>query len=107
MKENRLRSVTVSFKEKEFEAFMKGYDASADRSRSAYGRKLLLGQPVTIKTRNRSIDDFIEIAVKLRRNLKDLLSKDTFTCQEKEVLTKEIMTIEENLIKLVDVCSRG
>ena len=90
MSENRVKTIVVFLTQTEFEVFMKGYEESADRSKSAYGRKLLLGKPVTIKTRNRSVDDFIEIAVKLRKDLKILLSKETFTGQEKEALKKEM-----------------
>jgi hypothetical protein len=106
MKENREKRVSIYLKEKDYEAYIKGYKASTHRSISTYGSKLLLGKPVTTITRNRSVDDLIEIAVKLLRQLKALQGKDTFTASEKESLRKDISFLKENLIKLVDLCSQ-
>ena len=93
-------------KEAEYQAFMKGYKATVYRSISAYARKLLLGKPVELIYRNRSLDDFIELAVKIRKELKVLLSKETFTPSEKAELKLKMTFIEENLIRIVELCNR-
>ncbi|HLZ86464.1 MAG TPA: hypothetical protein VKQ52_04475 [Puia sp.] len=105
MKRKRVqKKLGIPMTEEEHQAFMKGYKATVYRSISAYARKLLLGKPVQLIYRDRSLDDFIETAVKLRKELKLLLAKDSFTPSEKERLQQDITSIEENLIKLVETC---
>jgi hypothetical protein len=106
MKENRVRRVCIYLTEEEYKTLIKAYENTICRNISSYGRKLLLRKPVVAITRNRSIDDFIELGVKLRKELKILLSKDGLTVFEKETAFAKITLIEENLIKLVDLCSQ-
>ncbi|WP_188934175.1 hypothetical protein [Puia dinghuensis] len=84
---------------------MENYKATIYKSKASYLRKLVLGQPVAVIYRNRSLDDFIETAVKLRKDLKILLGKETFTTIEKEELKRKMTIIEENLIKIVTPCN--
>jgi len=106
MKENRVKHVCIYFTEEEYKTLIKAVEKTICRNISSYGRKLLLRKPVVTITRNRSIDDFIELGVKLRKELKSLLEKDGLTIIEKETAFAKITLIEENLIKLVDLCSR-
>lgn len=104
MSGKKLLQINVSLKEHEYEKFNQAYQATNYRSKAAYARKLLLGKPVTVLCRNRSLDDFIETAVQLRKDLKLLLSKDTFTAPEKTELNRKLLSIEENLIKTMELC---
>ena len=106
MKENHVKKVAVNLTEDEYNAFIRTYEATAYRSLSTYGRKLLLGKPVTTIIRNRSLDDFIELAVKIRKELRLLLSKETLSIEERETLREKITLMEQHLIKLVDLCSQ-
>jgi hypothetical protein len=106
MKRKRVqKKLGIPMTEEEYLAFMKGYNATVYHSISAYARKLLLGQPVQLLYRNRSLDDFIETAVKLRKELNLLLARDSLAPSEKERLMHDIASIKENLIKLVETCS--
>src|SRR5258708_4039599 len=100
MKANRVKKVAIHLKQDEYEDFIKAYKGTICRSISDYGRNLLLSKPVTVVYRNRSIDDFTETAVKLRKELKILLEKTTLTPTETEWLKHKIVSIEENLIKV-------
>jgi len=107
MKENHVKKVSINLTEDEYKAFLRAYEVTTYRSLSTYGRKLVLGKPVSTIIRNRSIDDFIELGVKLRKELKILLAKDSLTEIDKEILLEKIILIEENLLNLVDLCSQS
>src|ERR1700759_2933235 len=96
--------VTVALTSQELEILMKAFNATGYRSRSAYVRKLLLKKPAKVNYRNRSLDDFIEIAVKLRKELKLLLEKEAFSEMEKNTLSNIMASIEVNLIQIVNTC---
>jgi hypothetical protein len=96
--------IGISVKEAEYQKFMDAYNSTVYRSISAYARKLLFGKPVEIIYRNRSLDDFIEIGVKLRKDLQLLINKDLFTPAEKTELHKKMTQIEDQLTKIVEQC---
>jgi hypothetical protein len=99
--------IRVYLTETDYDLCVKGFKSSTCRSMSAYGAKLLLEKPVETKVRNRSIDDLIELGGKLRRDIKDLLAKDSFSLPEKELLRKQLLSFENNLIQLIQLCSQG
>lgn len=101
-----LRQLNISMQESDYDKFVKAFKTTVYRSKSSYARKLLLGKPVAVIARNRSLDDFIELGVKIRKDLKPLLSKGIFTAAEKDELKRKMTSIEENLIKIVDLCSQ-
>jgi hypothetical protein len=55
--------------------------------------------------RNRSLDDLIEMGVGLRKDLRLLLSREVLSAAEKEELNKKVISIQERLIQLVDICN--
>ena len=102
-----MREVVCYMSEKDFQRFQEAYKNSLCHSRSEYMRKILLGKPVTIRLRNRSLDDFIEIAVKIRRDFAAILAAPSLTPAEKEVLKEGIFQIQAQLIKVVESCNRA
>jgi len=85
---------------------MEAFQATVYRNKTDYARNLVLGKPVRVLYRNRSLDDLIELGVKMRKELRLLLEKDVFTAAEKEELIHKITHIEESLIKIVETCGR-
>ena len=106
MAEKKWHCLHVYLNEGDYNAFDQAYAATSHRSHSSYARALLIARPVRVITRNRSLDDFIETAVKLRKELKLLLSKEVFSREEKAELFGQIASIQENLIKIVDLCGQ-
>jgi hypothetical protein len=100
------RQLGVYLREEEYQAFLEAFGKSGYRSKTDYARRLVLGKPVKVLARNRSLDDLIELGVKLRKELRLLLTKDMFTPVEKESLIRNIVNIEEHLVKLVESCGR-
>lgn len=98
--------VYVSMGKEEYEEFLRAYKSTIYRNQSAYARKLLLGKPVRVIIRDRSLDDFIEWGVGLRKDLKLLLDRDSFTQSEKEELRQKLNAVEEIIIQIVKQCSR-
>ena len=98
------RKLTIDLWQGEYELFRKAFENSACRKQNDFARKLLTGKPVTVKYRNRSLDDFIEMGVGLRKDLRRLLSGETLSMAEKTEIRQRVITIEENLIKLVELC---
>jgi len=103
---NKEKAVICWMTAGDHERFVAGYKNTIYRSMGEYARKLLLGIPPTVVYRNRSLDDLVEIAVLLRRDLVALLSKGSLTVAEKESLTRKITNLEDHFIQLSERCSQ-
>lgn len=91
---------------KEYEEFEQAYKRTMYRSKSEYARKMLLGKPVTTIYRDRSLDDFIESSVQIRKDLKKILTMEVFTPAEREDFNTKVNQVVDNLIKIVERCSQ-
>jgi hypothetical protein len=92
--------------ERDFQKFEEAWKNTLCRNRSQYVRKMLLGKPVTVHLRNRSLDEFIEIAVKIRKDFAEILSTPLLTANEKKELKDKIDQIQIQLIKIAESCSQ-
>jgi len=106
MGDKKLFQINVSLKEGEYEKFVHAYKETSYRSKAAYARKLLLGKPATVLYRNRSLDEFIESGVQLRKQLKLLIAKESLTTEEKTDLQQKLVSIVELLITIVNLCKQ-
>jgi MobC-like protein len=100
------KAVYIRMPESEYAEFIRAYKSSDCRNKTAFVKKLLLGKPVKVLYRNRSLDDFIELAVQMRKELKLIVSKDSLSSMEKEALGRKIDSIEKHLIKVLDTCTQ-
>ena len=85
-------------------AFIEGFRKSIYKHKSEYGRKLLLGKPVKVLYRNRSMDELVEMGVGLRKDLRRLLDREAMDAYSGAEISSRLATIEEQLIKLVELC---
>jgi hypothetical protein len=106
MEDKKLFQINVSLKKGEYEKFIQAYKNTSYRSKAAYARKLLLGKPPTMLYRNRSLDEFIESGVQLRKLLKLLTAKESLTRDERTELQRQLGSIEYLLITIVDLCKQ-
>jgi len=67
--ENRSKWIKVRLKPSEENALNKRYQKTTFQNLSEYGRAMILGQPVTIIHRDKSMDDMLEELILLRREL--------------------------------------
>lgn len=66
---NRTRKVTVRFSETEFEKIMRSFRATTKQKLSEYVRYVLLDKPVTVYTRDQSVDDMLALFISLKNEL--------------------------------------
>lgn len=72
MKErNPIRSkwLTIRLNEAEEKRLIKIYNRTTSSTLSEYARDVLLGEPVTIKYRNQTVDEFLEEMILLKKEL--------------------------------------
>lgn len=67
--ENRSKWIKVRLKPSEEEELVKRFRKTTFQSLSEYGRAMLLGKPVMIKTRDKAMDDILEEMIILRAEL--------------------------------------
>ncbi|MBO9658906.1 MAG: hypothetical protein J7527_08770 [Chitinophagaceae bacterium] len=63
------RHVRVRLTEKEYERLWAAFKQTTKRKLSEYIRALLMGKPVTVYTRNRSLDELIPVLLQLKNEL--------------------------------------
>ena len=91
---------------REFEEFTQAYNQTVYRNKSEYARRMLLGKPVTTIFRDRSLDDFIESSVQIRKDLKKILAMEVFTPEEREYFNRKVNQVIDSLNKIVEQCSQ-
>ncbi|MGF7083071.1 plasmid mobilization protein [Mucilaginibacter sp. UYCu711] len=67
--ENRSRWLKIRLRPTEEESLNKRYKKSTFQNLSEYGRAMILGEPVTIVHRDKSMDEMLEELALLRREL--------------------------------------
>ena len=108
MKREKLtaRQLACYMSERDFQKFEEAWKNTLCRNRSQYMRKMLLGKPVTVLLRNRSLDEFVEIAIKIRKDFDAILSMPSLTANEKKELKDRIDQIQVQIIKVAESCSQ-
>ncbi len=69
MRQNRTKRLTIRLTEREYSALVSAYKKTIYRQLAFYARKMILGKPVTVIYRDRSMDDFMHQLIKLRNDL--------------------------------------
>ncbi|MBS1738014.1 MAG: plasmid mobilization relaxosome protein MobC [Bacteroidetes bacterium] len=67
---NRTRWLHIRLTEMEYKKLHVGFSTSTKQKISSYARDILLDKPVTVYTRNQSLDDFVAEMILLRNELK-------------------------------------
>jgi MobC-like protein len=68
-KQNKNKWLHIRLTEDEFKKINEGFSRSTKRKRSQYIRAILLDKPITVYTRNKSLDEFLDELILLRREL--------------------------------------
>lgn len=66
----RTRWLHIRLTEMEYKKLQAGFSTSTKQKISSYARDILLDKPVTVYTRNQSVDDFVAEMIQLRNELK-------------------------------------
>jgi hypothetical protein len=101
-KKGRGKAFTIYLSLADEEEVSRTLENSNCRNKSEYGRKMLLGKPVTVYYRNQSYDNFTEAYVDFKRDLDIILEKGKFTDEERGWILEEIKSIKDIVVKLYD-----
>ena len=69
-KNNRNRWMHLRLTDSEYKKLQAGFSQSTKRKISEYARDILLNKPITVYTRNKSVDDMMAEVILLRSELK-------------------------------------
>lgn len=88
----------------EMEKLKEQASSSIYKSMSAYARKLVTKKRVSIYYRNKSFDDFVDVAIELRNELRRIGEKNFFSPGGEEEFLQLVKHIQLAIDKLVDQC---
>ncbi len=94
----KIYCLSVPLYKEDLERLKRDAANSTCRSRSAYCRKLLLGQPVRVFQRDQSFDSFINEAIALRKEMELLRRLGAFT----PAITERIIFLQEEIKKCIN-----
>jgi hypothetical protein len=123
-RQHRHKLLIFKLNETEFKKLQEDFSNSTKRNRSEYLRSLIMGKPIAVYTRNKSLDLLLDEMILLRRELhaigndfhqavKKLLLPPPFPEREasaifneksRELLFKKIEEIEEKIIQIDNQC---
>jgi len=66
---NRARKVTIRLQQAEYDQLVERFTSTTCRKLSEYIRDALLNKPITVRHRNQSADEFLSVALKLKKEL--------------------------------------
>jgi len=69
---NRERKVTIRLQQSEFDLLVQRFNSTTCRKLSEYLRDVLLNKPITVRHRNQSADEFLSVALKIKKELLDI-----------------------------------
>jgi hypothetical protein len=88
----------------EFETIKAEWKNSTCRSLCEYARKVLLAQPVVMRTRNLSLDGLIELINGTRAELARLQESRLLSMEERSLLLEQVLRMKELFYQIADQC---
>jgi hypothetical protein len=77
---------------------------STSQTFSEYARRLFLGHPVVMTSRNLSLDDLIDTINEIRRDLRRLQESYTLNAEEKERVFSLIQELKPIFYQIAQLC---
>ena len=91
--------VNIQFAPAEYEKLFERFGQSTCRSFSAYIRNVLMGKGIVIRKRNDSLEEFLEIAIDIKNQLREIMSSE-----DKPGLREVIDQVLELMLKIYNEC---
>ena len=103
---NRLRKnqVTVYYTDEEYAELQKFFTRSTGLYLAAYVRKVSIAEPVEMKIRNASFDDFLSAIIPLQKELRTLRRTTPFTPENEAAVVELHRAIQQAIEKIVLPC---
>lgn len=112
VKENLTKKLTIRVKPAEYAKLFNAYKSGTHRKFSEYIRNVLLEKPVTVYTRNKSIDDVLTDLIRLRsgmssvaNNFNQVVKKINYLNAGTSALESWLQVAERNREKLLLIAS--
>jgi len=102
MNNHRLKRIKISLTAEEYEKLSNRFSTSTSRNLAVFVRKLVLGKPVAILYRNQSFDEFMEVAIALRKDLENIRSRLVLNTPDEILIIATIKEIKERINQLAD-----
>src|SRR5882672_3520049 len=93
----RRKRLLIYLNQSEKERVQQASNNTIYRSISEYGRKMILGEPVTVYYRNQSYDHFTEAYIEFKKDLDLILEKGVFSEMDKKWLYTQIKIITDTI----------
>lgn len=103
-REKRDQKIVIYYTAAEYKVVMGLFRQTTCRSRAEYGRKLTMNKPVAVTYRNRSIDDVVEAANGIRRQMEEVMGHSSLGLVDKEQLSVLFTEIDRHIYQLSDLC---
>ena len=101
---NKRPELRVRYKPEEFARLKKECARSAYNQIGTYARKMTLGEPIEIVYRNGSFDFFVEVIVRLRKELEAIRNKNELSPEERQLLVGIHQQIQRAIEQIVSLC---
>lgn len=101
------KQIAVCVTEKQYEQLLLACGRSLAPSLSDYVRNILFGKPVKILYRDQGYDEFIEVAIQVKKNLTVILAQKWISQASESQLLHDIATMTSLLIKIDEYVFRN
>ena len=100
----RTKKLTIRYTEEEYADLQRQFARTTATHLATYFRKVSLAEPVVIKTRNASFDEFLATVIPLQRELRALRRLHEFTPENETQLVELHRAIQLALEKITLPC---
>lgn len=104
IKRHRKKQITVTYTDEEYAELQRQFIRSSVLNIGIYVRKVSIAEPVEMKTRNASFDEFLTTMIPVQRDLRTLRRIQTFTPENEAKLVELHRAIQHALEKIVLPC---
>ena len=101
---NKRPELRVRYTPEEFARLKKAFARTAYNQIGTYARKMTLGEPIEIVTRNGSFDVFVEVVARLHTELAAIRTRDELSPEERQLLIAIHQKIQHAIDKIVELC---
>jgi hypothetical protein len=101
---NQRPELRVRYTPEEFARLKKAFARTGYNQIGTYARKMTLGEPIEIVTRNESFDFFVEVVVRLRKELEAIRNKNELSPEERRQLVGIHQQIQRAIEQIVNLC---
>jgi hypothetical protein len=101
---NKRPEIRVRYTAEEFARLKKAFIKTTCGTIGSYARKMSLGEPIEVISRNGSFDAFVEEIVLLRIEMAAIRKNDRLTTENQQILVRLHQQIQQTIDKIARLC---